>query len=174
MALEKSHKSMSHTKRILIPIAAGLIGILFLASIYFGLMSWAEGFKSAWGLFWYDRWIVIPILLGFGIQAALFAVLKFRTFVPDAAMGPSGALMGASGTTSTIAMLACCVHHVTDVLPILGLTAASAFLGRYRTAFMLVGLGTTLIGILAMLIILAREWRKVHPIAIPNQATEIP
>lgn len=164
---------MSQTKRILIPIAAGLIGVTFLAGIYFGLMTLAEGFKSAWGLFWYDRWIIIPIILGFGIQAALFAVLKFRTFVPGAATGPSGALMGASGTTSTVAMLACCVHHVTDVLPILGLTAAAAFLGRYRTAFMLVGLGTTLIGILVMLIILAREWRKVHPITISDQVTEI-
>src|SRR5512136_3266161 len=155
---------MAHTKRILIPVGAALAGIIFLGGIYFGLMSWAEGFKMAWALFWYDRAIIIPIILGFGVQAALFAILKFRLFVPVNATGPGGALLGASGTASTTAMLACCVHHITDVLPILGLTAAAAFLGRYRTAFMFVGLGTTLIGILVMLIILIREWRKVHPI----------
>jgi hypothetical protein len=57
-------------------------------------------------------------------------------------------------------MAACCAHHVTDVLPILGLTAAATFLAQYRTAFMLVGLGITLVGITVMLVILLKEWRK--------------
>jgi hypothetical protein len=57
-------------------------------------------------------------------------------------------------------MAACCAHHITDVLPILGLTAASAFLAEYRTAFMLVGLGTTLAGIAVMLFIIFKERRK--------------
>jgi hypothetical protein len=61
---------------------------------------------------------------------------------------------------STVAMVACCAHHVTDVLPILGLTATAAFLAEYRTIFMLVGLSTTLLGIVVMLIILMRERRK--------------
>jgi hypothetical protein len=69
-------------------------------------------------------------------------------------------MMGAGGTTSTLAMVACCAHHVTDVLPVLGLTAAATFLAQYRIAFMLVGLGTTLVGIAVMLVILFREWRK--------------
>jgi uncharacterized membrane protein YidH (DUF202 family) len=57
-------------------------------------------------------------------------------------------------------MVACCAHHVTDVLPILGLTAAATFLAQYRTAFMLVGLGMTLVGIAVMLVILLKERRK--------------
>ena len=61
---------------------------------------------------------------------------------------------------STVAMVACCAHHVTDVLPILGLTAAATFLADYRLAFMLVGLGTTLLGIVYMLTILIKERRK--------------
>ena len=69
-------------------------------------------------------------------------------------------MMSAGGTTSTIAMVACCAHHVTDVLPILGLTAAATFLAQYRIAFMLVGLGTTLVGIAVMLVILFKERRK--------------
>ncbi len=153
---------MSQTKRILIPLGAGLAGIFFLTGVYFGFMVWAEGFKVAREVFWSDRWIVIPLVTGFGIQAALFAILKFRLFIPVSATGPSGALMGASGTTSTVAMLACCAHHVTDVLPILGLTAAATFLGRYRPAFMWAGLGMTLIGILVMLFILFKERRKAE------------
>jgi hypothetical protein len=49
---------------------------------------------------------------------------------------------------------------VTDVLPILGLTAATTFLAEYRITFMLVGLGMTLFGIVVMLAILFRERRK--------------
>ncbi len=164
--------NMSQAKRILIPLGAGLAGAFLLTGLYFGLMTWAEGFKVAREVFWSDRWIVIPIVTGFGIQAALYAILKFRLFVPVGTTGPSRALMGASGTTSTAAMLACCAHHVTDVLPILGLTAAATFLGRYRLAFMGVGLGMTLIGILVMLYILFKERRKAVELAARVRATE--
>jgi hypothetical protein len=57
-------------------------------------------------------------------------------------------------------MVACCAHHVTDVLPILGLTAVATFLAGYQTLFMLVGLGNTLVGIAVMLAILVRARRK--------------
>ena len=141
-------------------MGAGFLGALFLTGLYFGIVSWAESPEHALEFFWQDRWIVIPIILGFGVQVALYVILKKRLFVPVASVGPSGMLTGAGGTTSTIAMVACCAHHVTDVLPILGLTAAATFLAQYRTAFMLVGLGTTMVGIGVMLAILSKERRK--------------
>lgn len=162
---------MLNSKRILLPIGAAVLGMMFLAGLYFGIMSWAEGFQAAQSLFWADRWFVLPIIVGFGVQAALYTILRFRLFVPVTTVGPSSALMGASGTTSTVAMLACCVHHITDVLPILGLTAASAFLGQYRSLFMWVGLGTTTLGIAFMLYTLYRERRKAftHPLVLETK-----
>jgi hypothetical protein len=151
---------MPKSKRILWPLGAGLLGSTLLTGLYFGIVSWAESPQHAIDLFWEDRWIVTPIILGFGVQMALYTILKKRLFVPTTSIGPSGALTGAGGATSTIAMVACCAHHVTDVLPILGLTAAATFLAEYQTAFMLVGLGTTLIGIGVMLVILYRERQK--------------
>jgi hypothetical protein len=151
---------MSKFKRILLPIGAGLAGSIFLTGLYLALVSWAENFQHAVAYLWQDRWIVAPIILGFGVQTALYIILKKRLFLPVADVGPSGMMTGASGATSTIAMAACCAHHVTDVLPILGLTAAATFLAEYRTAFMLVGLGTTLIGIIVMIAILYKERRK--------------
>ncbi len=159
---------MSWQKRIILPVAAGLAGTFVLSAIYFGLVSWAESLRHALDIFWQDRWIATPILLGFGVQSALYAALKKRLFLPgsiDRIKGSSiasGASMGAGGTTSTLAMAACCAHHVTDVLPILGITAAATFLARYRTAFLWVGLGTTLVGIAIMLIILMRERKKAE------------
>jgi hypothetical protein len=111
-------------------------------------------------LFWSDRWIVLPIILGFGVQTSLYTIIKKRLWLPVASAGPAGTMTGASGTTSAVAMAACCAHHVTNVLPVLGLTAAVTFLAEYRLAFMLVGLGTTLAGIAVMLFILFRERRR--------------
>lgn len=163
---------MTRTQRILWPLGAGFAGVLFLSGLYFGLVSWAESPQHALQLFWDERWIVIPIILGFGVQAAMYTILKKRLFVPVAQTGPSGAIMGAGGTTSTVAMVACCAHHVTDVLPILGLTAAATFLAKYQTAFMWVGLGTTLIGIVVMLLILFRERRKALSLPTSSAVSE--
>jgi hypothetical protein len=146
-------------KKILLPLGFGLAGIIFLGGLYFGLMSWAEGFTAAKSLFWADRWIFSGLITGFGLQAALYAIMRFRLFLPSAVPGPAGALMGTSGSTSAVAMLACCVHHLTDLLPILGLTAAAAFLARYRLSFLWLGLGMTILGILVMLALLYRARR---------------
>ncbi len=147
-------------KRMVTPIAFGFAGMLTLTGIYFGIVSLAESPAHAIELFLEDRWIVFPIILGFGIQVTLYVILKKRLFIPVADVGPSGALTGAGGGVSATAMVACCAHHVTDVLPLVGLTAAATFLAEYRLAFMLTGLGTTILGILVMLTILIRERRK--------------
>jgi hypothetical protein len=159
-------------KKILLPIGAGLIGAVLLTALYFGIVSWAESPAHAAEFFWQDRWIVFPIIIGFGVQAALYTILKLRLYLPVTKLGSAvlsrfpatGTSMGASGTTSTVAMVACCAHHVTDVLPILGLTAAATFLAKYRLLFMGVGLGTTLLGISYMVHLILRERRKVMPL----------
>lgn len=162
-------KRSSNLKRIILPIGAGAIGATMLMLVYFGIVSWAESPQHALTFFWQDRWIVLPIILGFGVQVALYIILKLRMYLPVSEMGPRGtvhlaalpgASVGASGTTSTIAMAACCVHHITDVLPILGLTAAATFLAKYRLAFMIVGLGFSISGIGYMAYILLRERQK--------------
>lgn len=150
----------SSKKRFLWPLVMGLAGGIALTLLYFGIVSLVESPEHAIEFFWQDRWIVIPIIVGFGIQVALFTILKMRLFIPVAHTGHSGKLVGTSGATSALAMVACCAHHVTDVLPILGLTAAATFLAQYRTLFMVIGLGTTLVGIAVMISILFRERRK--------------
>jgi hypothetical protein len=150
--------------RFLIPLAAFLLGSVFIASFYIGILTWAQGWDYASSQFVRDRWYVVPIIVGFGVQAALYTVLRFRLFIPVISTGPAGSLMGASGGTSATAMVACCIHHVTDVLPILGLSAAASFLTRYQRPFMLVGLAMNLIGIVLMLFLLYRERQKLQPV----------
>jgi Cu+-exporting ATPase len=163
---------MSASRRFTLPLLAGLGGSALLAALYLGIVSIAQAPKYAFRLFWDDKWIVLPIIVGFGVQVALYTILKKRLFVPVAHTGPSAALTGASGATSTVAMVACCLHRVMDVLPILGLTAATTFLARYRIPFMLVGLGMTLSGIVVMLVILFRERRRAMALAgLSSEAT---
>lgn len=151
-------------KRYLIPLVAFFLGSLLIAGVYFGILIWAQGRDSALSLFLSNRWYVIPIWISFGIQAALYSILRFRLFVPTTSAAHTGAVMGTSGGTSVTAMVACCLHHVTDVLPVLGLSAAATFLTRYQRPFMLVGLGMNIIGIIVMLVVLYRERKKLQPI----------
>ncbi len=150
-------------KRYIIPFTAFLLGSALMAGIYFGILNWAQGWEYASSQFSLNRWYVLPIFLTLGIQAALYSILRFRLFIPTTTPGHTGAMMGASGGTSATAMVACCLHHVTDVLPILGLSAAATFLTRYQRPFMLASLGLNLIGIIVMLVILYRQRQKLHP-----------
>lgn len=156
-------------KRYLIPLVSFLLGSVFIAAFYFGILTWAQGWEYATSQFARDRAYVIPIILGFGIQAALYSILRLRLFIPISTTGRTGVMMGTSGGTSATAMVACCIHHVTDVLPILGLSAAASFLTRYQRPFMLVGLAMNLIGIGVMLFVLYRERQKLQPVPLETK-----
>ena len=151
-------------KRFLIPLTAFLLGSALIASFYIGILTWAQGWNYASSQLARDRWYVIPIIVGFGVQTALYSILRFRLFIPITSTSHTGALMGTSGGTSATAMVACCIHHVTDVLPIIGLSAAASFLTRYQRPFMFVGLAMNLIGIGVMLFVLYRERQKLQPV----------
>lgn len=151
-------------KRYLVPLIAFAFGVSFIAGIYFTLLSWAQGWDYAKSQFALNRFYIIPIWLGFGTQVALYAILRFRLFSPTTSTNYAGVLMGTSGGTSVTAMVACCLHHVTDVLPILGISAAATFLTRYQRPFMLMGLGTEIIGVSVMLVILYRARQRMQSI----------
>jgi hypothetical protein len=148
------------------PLLFGLLGAAGLLVLYLGLVSLAQGWAHAVELLAEDAWIVGPILAGFGVQVGLYTYLK--TVIHAAARG-TGALAGAGGGTSTAAMVACCAHHVTDVLPLVGLAAAATFLAEYRIPFMLVGLGTNLIGIGIIGALILRERRRLAECALNAQ-----
>jgi hypothetical protein len=153
-------------KRLVLPLLGFLLGSTFIASFYIGILTWAQGWEYASSQFARDRWYVIPIIVSFGVQAALYVILRFRLFIPVASTAHSGTMMGTSGGTSATAMVACCIHHVTDVLPLLGLSAMASFLTRYQHPFMLLGLGMNLIGIGVMLFVLYRERQRLQPVLL--------
>jgi Cu+-exporting ATPase len=152
--------------RYLICVAAFLLGSALIAAVYLGLLTWAQGWGYALGQFRRDGAYVWAIIIAFGVESALYSILRLHLFMPVASTAPAGAMVGATGATSTTAMVACCVHHVTNVLPILGVSAAAGFLARYQRPFMLVGLAMNIAGILAMLMILYGQRRKLQAVVL--------
>ena len=165
-APRRDHGLRLRSRKLELPVIAGLLGALFLAGLYLGIVTLAQGWDHAAELFRQDKALIVPIIAGFGIQVGLYTFIRVGLHATARGMGT---MTGAGGGTSTVAMVACCAHHVADVLPVLGLTAAATFLAAYRITFMLVGLGTTLSGIGIMLVIFARERRRTIQVTIPAE-----
>ncbi len=146
-------------RRLLWPIVGGVLSAAALAALYLTIVTVAESWSHALELFRQDAPFVVPVILGFGVQVGLFVYLKRGLHLPESTYA-AGALTGAGTGTSTVAMVACCAHHVTDVLPLVGLSAAAIFLAEYKVWFMAVGLATNLVGIGIMLRLLRRERRQ--------------
>ena len=136
------------TRRVAISIAAGLLGALALVGLYLGIVTWAQGTDHALELLWSDRLFVGLISAGFGTQVGLFTDLQL---LQRAMARESVALAGAGTATSSISMVACCAHHLADVLPIVGLSGLAVFLVEFRTPLMLLGIATNLAGIAVLL-----------------------
>ncbi len=137
------------------PVLWGTAGGGILLALYFGILTLSNSFTHAieeLGNIW--MWI-LPMTLGFGIQAGLFSYIKISS--RRRASLTSTASVAAAGGVSTTAMVACCLHHVTDVLPILGASAASIFLIQYRSVFLAVGVISNLVGINIMLRVIQKN-----------------
>ena len=102
-----------------------------------------------------DWYLLAPLILGFGVQAALIFELRRRHRLMRVQATAGGAGAGAS----TAGMIACCAHHAADLAPFLGAAGAATFLTEYRLPFIFAGLGITLIGIVVSARRLARVVR---------------
>jgi copper chaperone CopZ len=144
--------------RLLPSAAASLAASSLLFGLYIGLVTLAQGLDHATELLLEDWYLVLPIVVGFGTQVGLF--VHVRRALRSRASRSAKALAGAGTGTSGVAMVACCAHHVADVLPLLGLSGAALFLADYRQPLMLVGIATNLIGIAVMVRMMRRVSRR--------------
>ena len=143
------------SRRVALSIALGGMAALALAGSYLGIVVLAQGADHAFELLWGDRVFVVLISLGFGTQIGLFTYLRL---VQRSLARESVALAGAGTATSSLSMVACCAHHLADVLPLIGLSGLAVFLIDFRTPLMLVGLATNAVGIAVML----RQVRRIR------------
>lgn len=135
-------------------VAIGAVAAGALLLVYLAIISLAQGVEHAVAQLAADSLFVGPIVAGFGTQVALFAELR----TVDRIHRASAAVTAGATGTSAAAMLACCAHHIVDLLPLLGLSAAAALLSTYRTPLFMLGIGMNLLGIF----IVARQLQRAR------------
>lgn len=132
----------------------GIVAAGFLLAVYFGILTLANSADHAVQellRLWY--WMV-PLVLGFSVQIGLFAYAR-RATRQDGGVHSRGVV--ASGGASTVSMVACCAHHLTDVLPIIGLAGAATVLATYQGLFLLLGVLSNVVGLVYVLGMLRRH-----------------
>lgn len=106
--------------------------------------------------FYYLSPWIISISAGFGIQVGLYTKLRMIIKAADKETGKG--MVFASLSTSSVSMIACCAHHLVDVLPLIGFSALSIFLVRYQVHLLVFSLLINFLGISVMI----RNLRKIQ------------
>lgn len=135
------------------PTEAGFLGAITLLFAYFILLSILNSFDHAISQFFSMWYWILALAIGFGIQVGLYSHIKHAA----CANASASAEIAATGGVSATSMLGCCLHHITDVIPIIGLSAAAIFVTQYTTQFMIIGVASNIIGITLMLNIMQKH-----------------
>jgi hypothetical protein len=133
----------------------GAVAGFALVGIYVAILGLANSFDHVLeevGRLWY--WM-LPLVLGFSAQVGLFAYARGAARASHASAHARGVV--ASGSASTVSMVACCAHHLTDVLPVVGFAGAAAVLATYQSLFLLLGVLSNLVGLVYLLGMLRRH-----------------
>lgn len=80
-------------------------------------------------------WFSLLIII-FGIQIGLITFVRNVNIKRKMSKGQ----MVMSGGISTTSMLACCIHHVTDFVPLIGVSAFTIFLVEFQVFFLIIGI----------------------------------
>ncbi len=115
--------------------SAGILVVLFNISI----ASLAEGsFEQGYQVFLSNGIFIYLIPLAVSVQMGLF---RYHRNITTGNIAGSEKMGIAGSATSSLTMVACCLHHVSDILPSIGLIlAASSFLIQYKNAIIIIGL----------------------------------
>lgn len=134
------HQPLVHGRAV----AAGAVGTLGMASVYTAVVWGASGsFSHLTEQVRTDWYLLVLILAAFGTEVAFFAELRHlhRMHQSERTAGAAGA--GAS----TVGMVACCSHHLAELIPLVGAAGAATFVYDKRVAFMVAGLAINAIAV---------------------------
>ena len=113
-----------------------------LAAFYVGVLAASAGWSHLVDQARTDWWLLAPIVGAFGAQVAFTVELRLRHRGHHLA-----ATTGAGAGASAVGMVACCAHHVAELVPVLGAAGLAGFLLDWRTPLMLGGLAVNLVAL---------------------------
>ena len=117
-----------------------------LLGVYFLILTVVSGWEFTLSQFLDSWYFVVSLAAGFGIQFGLYSYLRNAVHRMDM----SGKVVAVSGTTSTAAMISCCAHYLTNILPVVGAAGAIALVAQYQIELFWFGLACNLAGIVYM------------------------
>ncbi|MFA4871663.1 MAG: hypothetical protein WC610_01185 [Patescibacteria group bacterium] len=136
------------------PLFWGIFGALGISAVFYAVQALGMGSLLAPWYFFKSRWyFILPLIFGFAFQLFLFRLIHLK-------IKQGGGMVAASGGVSTTTMIACCLHHLTNFLPILGLSGLAVLAGAYQPYIFLFSILFNLGGIIYL-------WSKY--IKITNQ-----
>lgn len=124
------------------PVAAGVVAFAALFALYLGILTAVSGWAFTLDQLATYRYYILALAAGFGLQIGLFTRLK--QVVGGA--GSGRAVVAASGTTSTAAMVSCCAHYLTNILPVVGASGLVVLVSQYQVELFWVGLAASAAG----------------------------
>jgi hypothetical protein len=152
LSLSASSQHAKQAGPFVLPALAGLVAALAMVGLYLGILSALQSPAHAAEQLATDALWVGLVALGFGAQIGMFTHL--RIVLRAAKAVGATAVTGAGTGASTLGMLACCAHHLTDLAPLVALTGASGlsgaigFLTEWKYAFIVFGVGMNAVGII--------------------------
>jgi P-type Cu+ transporter len=114
----------------------GLLALLALLGVYFGLLTLVSGWQftlDQFALYWP---YISALAAGFGVQVGLYVYLRRLLHGSKA----HGKVVAVSGTTSAAAMVSCCTHYLANLLPIVGAAGLVTLATQYQVELFWVGL----------------------------------
>lgn len=126
------------------PVTTGFLGSLGITIFYVLILSISNSFDhvvAEFQRFWH---LITPLVLLFGFQIGLFAYMAKRATAVKGSLALTGGISGG-------AMIACCLHHLFEILPLIGLTGTALLLADYQASFLSIGVISGLSGTLWML-----------------------
>lgn len=126
------------------PVFSGLTGFLSMILFFAVVLSVSNSVKHFLNEltgFWY---LILPLSMLFGFQIGMFSYMVGKARIKTGAVAASGGVSAGS-------MVMCCLHHVFEALPILGLAGVSVALAGFQENFLLIGNLTASVGTFWML-----------------------
>lgn len=120
----------------------GTAASTLLAAFYVAVLAASGGLQHLVDQTRTDWWLLTPIVLAFGTQIALTVELRHRHRAHHLA-----ATTGAGTSASAVGMVACCAHHLAELVPLLGAAGIAGFLFDWRIPLMAAGLAVNLAAI---------------------------
>jgi hypothetical protein len=134
-----------------------------LATFYVAVLAGSAGWTHLGDTLGRDWWLVLPLTVGFGIQVAILVEVRRR----HRAAHRVTAVAGAGAGTSAVGMVACCAHHLADLVPLVGLSGAATFLTAQQRTLMWAAVAMTAAGVF----LASKQLRRI-PAVVPESSRE--